>query len=127
MTLDVLALCGAVTGAVLLILPVKEMKNGYYPIAITALSILITAYVLKSATPLISYFTVFSDGDAAQYFKILIKVLGITLVCNITSDLAIELGMSTLSGKVEFAGKIAVLLSAMPLFDTLLSKVESFI
>lgn len=127
MTLDVLVLCGAVTGAVLLILPVREMKNSYYPIAITALSMLITAYTLRSATPLINYFAALSDGDAAQYFKILIKVLGITMVCNITSDLALELGMSTLSGKVEFAGKIAVLLSAMPLFDTLLSQVESFI
>lgn len=127
MTLDMLLLCGAVIGTLFLLLPVKEMKNSYYPIAVTALSVLVTAYTLKGSTPLFNYFALMSDSDSSVYFKTLIKVLGITLVCNITSDLATELGMNTLSGKVEFAGKIAVLLSAVPVFDSLLAQVERFI
>ena len=105
----------------------KEMKNSYYTIAVAALSLIVTAYTLKGAVPLLNYFSVLSESEASVYFKTLIKVLGITFICNITSDLTTELGMSTLSGKVEFAGKIAVLLSAVPIFDSLLSQVERFI
>lgn len=120
-------LCGAVIGTIFLLLPVKEMKNSYFPIAVTALSALVMAHSLKGAIPIFNYFNVFYDSDLSVYFKVLVKALGITLICNITSDLAAELGMGTLSGKVEFAGKIAVLLSAIPIFDILFSEIERFI
>lgn len=120
-------LFGAIIGAIFLLIPIKEMKNSYFPIAVTALSAIVMAYSLKGAIPIFNYFNTFYNSDLSVYFKVLVKVLGITLVCNITTDLATEMGMNTLSGKVEFAGKIAVLLSAIPLFDQLFSEIERFI
>ncbi len=127
MSFNILLLCGAVTGALFLLLPVRELKNSYFAIAVTALSAVIMAYTLKAASPVFDYLNTFYDSSVSVYFKVLVKVLGITLICNITSDLASELGVSTLSGKVEFAGKIAVILSAVPIFDSLFSEIGRLI
>lgn len=127
MSFNAVILFGAIIGAIFLLIPIKEMKNSYFPIAVTALSAIVMAYSLKGAIPIFNYFNTFYNSDLSVYFKVLVKVLGITLVCNITTDLATEMGMNTLSGKVEFAGKIAVLLSAIPLFDQLFSEIERFI
>ncbi len=127
MSFNILLLCGAVIGALFLLLPVKELKNSYFSIAVIALSVLVTASALKAVTPVLTYLGTFYDSAVTEYFKVLIKVLGITVICSITSDLAAELGVSTLSGKVEFAGKVAVILSAMPIFDSLFSEIGRLI
>lgn len=127
MSFNIVTLCGAVVGAMFFLLPVKEFKDSYFSIAAVGISVLVTAYTLRGAVPLVGYINIFYNSEVSTYFKTLIKVLGITLLCNITSDIAAELGMKTLSGKVEFAGKIAVILSAMPMFDNLLAEVEKLI
>lgn len=127
MRFDIMILCGAVIGSLFFLAPVKELKNNYYQIAAAGLSLLVTAYALKGASPIVEYLNSLADTEVSLYFKTLIKILGIAVICDFTVDLAKELGMSTLSGKVELSGKIAVVLSAMPILDDLLLKIEKFI
>ena len=127
MNFDVFLLCGTGVGVLFLLLPIKELRGNTFAMSTVALSLVITAYTLRGAVPLFSYFNTFYSTDMSVYFKVLTKALGISLICTLTSDMTADLGMNTLSGKVEFAGKLAILLSAMPLFDTLLSHVEKFI
>ena len=127
MSFNVVLLCGTVTGVILLLLPIKELKISYFSIAVAALSVLVAVYTLKGAIPLFQYLNTFMDSELSLYFKVLLKALGISLVCNVTSDLACELGMNSLSGKVEFAGKVAILLSAIPVFEVLVTELEGLI
>lgn len=119
--------CGSVAGILILLLPLKEMKANSLGVAVTALSFLIIAYALKNIVPLLDYFTAFYNSETDTAFKTLTKVLGITLICNLVSDMATDFGMGSIAGKIEFVGKVAVLLSAMPLLDSLLSQVEGFV
>ena len=54
-----------------------------------------------------------------------IKAVAIALMAQSVQDLCMEAGQTALAGRVELAGKVAVLLAAMPLFtvltDTLLA------
>ena len=127
MSFDIAVLCGAVAGSLFFLAPIKELKANYYSIAATALSALVMAYALKGFSPVMEYLNSLADTDVSIYFKVLIKALGIALICDFTSDLSKELGMSSLSGKVELAGKIAVILSALPILDELLLQVRKFI
>ena len=127
MNFSIVALCGAVVGAMVILFPVKEMKNSYFFIAVAALSLLITVYSLRGAGPIFFYLESLYSSHLSTYFKPLIKILGITLICNTTSELASDLGMGSITGKVELAGKIAIIISVLPLFDTLIGEIERLV
>ncbi|MBE6701397.1 MAG: hypothetical protein E7582_05875 [Ruminococcaceae bacterium] len=127
MSYDFFALCMGVLGALLLIIPLKEFKNEYFALSLSAISVLVISISLKGAKPLFSYMTSFSMGEYNLYLKTMVKALGISIVANLTSELAEDLGMKSLSGKVEFAGKVAIMLSAMPVFDNLFNLVSDFV
>ncbi|MBE6650910.1 MAG: hypothetical protein E7613_06315 [Ruminococcaceae bacterium] len=127
MNFSIVALCGAVVGVIVILFPLKELKNNYFLIAVAALSLVIAVYSLKGAHSIFLYLETLYTSRLSGYFKPLIKVLGITLICNITSELASDLGMGSVTGKIELAGKIAVIASVMPIFDTLLGEIERLV
>lgn len=123
MSFDILFLCGAVIGAMFLLLPMKELKKEYFTFAAVGLSVIIFTFSLKLAKPIFSYINSFMTQEGSLYLKTLIKILGITLVTNLTSELASDFGMTAVSGKVEFAGKVAILMCALPIYDELFTLV----
>lgn len=106
-------------GAMFVLVPIKELKSEYFTFAAVALSVIIFVFSLKFAKPIFSYINSLMSFEGSLYLKILMKILGITLITNLTSELASDLGMSAVSGKVEFAGKVAILMCSMPIYDEL--------
>ena len=62
-----------------------------------------------------------------RYAQAVIKALGICYVVQLASDTCRDAGQSALAGKVELAGKVAVALVALPLFQQLLELALSLI
>ena len=113
-------------------------------IAGTAMATVITALIVRKNTPeialmlsisgavIIALFAleVFSgladEAEAvlnsvnADYFTVPLKTLGISVITSLTSRLCEDSGDKAMSFTVSFAGKTAILLSAMPLFSQLL-------
>ncbi len=127
MNFDITMLCAAVVGAMFLFVPMKEMKSEYFTFATAGLAVIVFIAAVKAAKPLFSYIEILSNDGKTVYLKILTKVLGISIITNLTSEFALDLGMKGISGKVEFAGKVAVLLSAVPVYDELFRLVGSII
>ena len=53
-------------------------------------------------------------------FATLIKILGIAYIIQITSDICRDSGETAIASKVEIAGKIAIVLTVIPLFESVL-------
>ena len=121
--MDITYFYGSVIAMVLLLIPIKELKKEYFVIAAAALSLILTVVALKWSTPIFDYLRLLSDNKYSEYFKVMIKVFGIAFITNITSDMVSDLGMSSVSGKVEFVGKVAIIVSSLPIFDQLFVKV----
>lgn len=66
-----------------------------------------------------------SHGKA--YFPIIIKALGIAYVTEFTSELCLDAGEKSIAGKVELAGKVAIFITALPVFTSLLDLLNSII
>ena len=64
-----------------------------------------------------------NTGDIA----VLLKVMGICFVTEFTCDCVTESGLLSLSTNISFAGKILVLLTALPLFQNILDVVNSLV
>jgi len=59
-----------------------------------------------------------------EYMQILIRTLGICFITQIACDACKDAGESAMSSKIEMAGKVAVLLTSLPLFRQVLTFVS---
>lgn len=60
-----------------------------------------------------------------EYAKVLLKSVGICFISQFSSDICKDSGQSALAGKVELAGKILILISALPLMEEILNTASS--
>ena len=85
--------------------------------------------LLKTVAPILQQMeTLFSiSGISGEYDLILFKTLGVCYIAQFAADSCRDAGENALASKVEIAGKIAVLLLALPLFESIASTAASLI
>ncbi len=109
------------------IVPIKELKKDYLPFITTALSLVLLAVALKRGAPLFEYMKNLGVSNSEEYFNVLFKCFGIVIITGLVSQMCSDFGVQGVAEKVEFVGKIAVLMTILPLVDTLLSLVETLL
>lgn len=62
-----------------------------------------------------------------QYASILLKSLGICFAVQFASDSCRDAGEISMASKIEFAGKVGILITALPLFETIMQTSLNFI
>lgn len=92
-------------------------------LAAVAGGIIIIVTVISKVEPLIGeiYDLINLAGVEPEYVQILLKTIGICLAAKFTSEFCNDNGYSSLGSKIEFAGKITVIITAMPLYKNILS------
>lgn len=85
--------------------------------------ILIFMFVLASFTPILDSLEDWMNefGLNNVYFTTVVKTLGICYLTQMASDTCKDAGYSSIASKVELAGKITILLMALPMFENLIS------
>ena len=68
-----------------------------------------------------------SVPSGAEYIKLMLKVLAITLLTQLVSDLCRDNGESALAGMTEASAKIIVIALVLPLFETVITIVSGLI
>lgn len=104
--------------------------NGEYSLFISlAASLLILGAVITALSPLLDLINELTDASGADsgYIAVLLKALAVCYITQLASDCCRDSGESAVAGKIEFAGKIAVLLIAVPLFESILGIVKDLI
>ncbi|MBO7209183.1 MAG: stage III sporulation protein AD [Clostridia bacterium] len=56
-----------------------------------------------------------------NYIKLLIKVLGIGFLSEFCASVAKDAGENSIAQKIQFGGKVLIMVLAMPLFNTLIT------
>lgn len=118
----------AVAGAILAVTLKQTTPNFSVMLAlITGVIILITICVsLPTVTSKIESLMNFT-GVNTEYTTVLLKSVGICFICQFSSDICKDAGQNALSGKVELAGKILILISALPLMEEVLNTATSLL
>lgn len=103
-------------------LALKKYAPETAALLVIAAGILIFVTVLSKISPVIDQINLLiSDaGMDSTYIPILVKTLGICLICQFTSDSCKDAGQASLASKVELASKVAVMITALPLFTNIL-------
>ncbi|MCI1982452.1 MAG: stage III sporulation protein AD [Oscillospiraceae bacterium] len=113
-----IALCAAVIAAML-----RRYHQEYAVLLSIAAGILILTEVLANIAPAVRQISqlLSSAGLTAGYAAILFKTLGICFLAQFAADSCRDAGENALASKVELAGKIAVVILALPLFEKIAS------
>ncbi len=65
------------------------------------------------------------SGINDEYYKIMMRCLGVCMITKITSETCKDCGQGSISAKIDMAGKIIILVIAMPLFSEIMSIVRA--
>lgn len=117
--MEIVALCGiAVLAAVFSVMLRKYNPEYSFLISLCA-GVLILFLLLSKISPAISQIKslLSATGLDPEYGGILFKSLGICFLTQFASDSCRDSGEGAMASKVEFAGKIMIVLIALPLFE----------
>ena len=64
-------------------------------------------------------------GDKSQYVNLLLKLIGITYLCELAANLCKDAGYGTLSNHIELFGKITIMVSGLPVLKLMIEKLRS--
>lgn len=113
----------------LLALQFKSGKAEYGIYISIALSIIVFVGILEHLEILIETMRRIGDYISIEsvYISTLLKMLGITYVCEFAASICKDAGYQTIAGQIEIFGKLAVFVLSMPVLLALLDTVKGFL
>lgn len=119
--MNIIGIAGIALIAAILSVMLKRYHQEYAIIINIAAGILILVQILANISPAIKQLNVLlsSAGLSSEYALILFKTLGICFLAQFAADSCRDAGESALAAKVELAGKITIVLLALPMFESI--------
>lgn len=65
-------------------------------------------------------------GEGAAYFIILLKVVGVTYLCQFSSGVCKDAGYGNLAEQIQIFGKLYIMASGMPILMAFMETIKSF-
>ena len=92
------------------------------------LCILILSAGIQKMTTILMYIESMQELFSAKYdyLGILLKVIGITYLCEFASGICKDAGYQAVAGQIEVFGKMSVLLSGMPIILAVIQTIQEF-
>lgn len=84
----------------------------------------ILLYILKMIVPVAEYVRELTRNIYFDRFDVVLKAVGVGLITQFVSDTAIDCGNRSLANQMIFAGRICVLMLAIPVFVQVLGIIE---
>ncbi len=119
-----LGLSGVILGLFL-----KQARSSFAEIVSLASCLLIIFYSITKLSFVFDLLDILGEYVPMResYFRILLKIIGITYVADFSSNLCRDAGYSAIAGQIEVFGKISVLGVSVPVIVALLETVYSFL
>lgn len=106
---------------------IKETKKDYLPLFVCACGLVLGGYIVSCFLPITEYLRSLVNENGGEYFEILFKAVGVSLICRIASDVCRDCGENSLASKVELAGKVSIVTLSLPLVRFLLETSTEFL
>ena len=127
--MNIIAFVGAgIIGTVLsVVLKQYKPECSMYITLITGMLMLGAAVsAVKPALDMISSYMEIADPDS-EYAEILIKTLAVCYLTQMAGESCSDAGETSIAAKIALAGKIAVVLIALPLFEKLMEVIKQLL
>lgn len=117
--MEIISICLIGILAALISVMIKRYSPEYSVVISIIAGILILAIVFYRVKGIIDHIQKLLDSTniSLKYISVLFKSLGICFLTQFASDVCKDAGEIALSSKIEIAGKIAILIISLPLFE----------
>ena len=113
---------GIVLTALIINIVLKNYSKEFTFLINIVCTIIIFTLISKDLKGIVDRLTSISNGISVllPYIKIMLKILGISMIAQLLSDLCRDNGENTLANQTELSAKIIILVTALPLFTTIM-------
>lgn len=113
---------------VLIAVQFKAQKPEYGIYIGFTIGILIFCYALKEFEAVLGQFDVIKKylGTGESYLTILLKVIGITYICEFSAGICKDAGYGTIAEQIEVLGKLSVMFAGLPILFAVIEQIQSF-
>lgn len=121
--------CVIVAAGLMAAIILKKDRPEYSLLIIILVSLIIALYmfgILEECLREISIWSNLLQGNE-RYIKMFLKLIGITYLCDFTSNMCKDAGYSSLSNHIELMGKVMIMLAGVPIIRTMLSMIQEMI
>lgn len=120
--------CGVMVG-VLFALKLKQINSPLWIYLSIVLSMFVLFYVINRIGFILDYLTELLDeiGLEKGYFQILIKIIGISYLCEFTSSICKESGFLSIAGQIEIGGKMTMMFMSMPILVAIIETISTLL
>lgn len=127
--MNIYAIIGAGITAAAVSAVLRQYNKEYGLYISLAASVIIFSIVLNAFHPVLRLLETLAElsGTSSEYIAVLIKSLAICYMTQLASDCCRDCGETAIASRVDFAGKIALLLVSVPLFEAILGIVKELI
>lgn len=120
--MNIIAFCAVSFMMLMVSGTLKHYSKPYYILILAASTTIIAGFVLNNTMPLFQKINsiIATSNISSENSNILFKSLGICWVSQFTSDACKDAGENALANKIELAGKIAIITTALPIFNQII-------
>ncbi len=113
---------------VLVAIQFKGSKPEYATYIGLALGLLVFGYAINELQIMLRTFSWMSKlfEGADSYLSILLKVIGITYLCEFTASVCKDAGYGTVADQIEVLGKLSVMFAGLPILLTVVEQIQSY-
>lgn len=114
---------------VLLAIQFKTIKPEYATYIGLGIGILVMGYTLGGFQNLVNSMEVLKKYfvGAESYITILVKVIGITYICEFCAGICKDAGYGSIADQIEMLGKLSVMFAGMPILLALIQTLDGLI
>lgn len=125
--MDILKICIiAIIGVIAILIVKPQMTNMAVMIAIVTGVIMFMLIMPTLEEVLSSILDIVSMLDIGiEHIGVILKIIGISYICEFSSQICIDAGESAIASKIELAGKVLIMFISIPIITRLLSLITS--
>ena len=114
---------------VLLAIQFKTIKPEYATYIGLGLGVLIMGYALRQFSTLVSSIETLQKyfSGAESYLTILVKVIGVTYICEFCAGICKDAGYGSIADQLEILGKLSVMFAGMPIIMAVIQTLDKLI
>lgn len=92
------------------------------------ISILIFGYAVKQFAGVLEQFAMIRRflGSGESYLTILLKITGVTYVCEFSAGICKDAGYGAIAEQIEILGKLTVMMAGLPILLAVMEQIQTF-
>ena len=117
------------SAGVLLAVQFRGSKPEYASYIGLAVSIIIFCFSMRQMETITGQFMKIRSylSGSEEYLSILFRVIGITYICEFSSDICRDAGYQAVAGQIEVLGKLVVMFAGLPILFAVIEQIQSFL